>query len=134
MKIFRFAALLVALLISLPPAMAEELTSTGPMTRDDSAAIKYDDEAINEQVVRNWNVDPYVFQQCGKVLELRIALDPDGTVTKVDMPTGDEFSDACRQSAESARRAVLIASPLIFPSGNYPSAIRLRFNPDEMDW
>ena len=111
MKIFRFAALLVALLISVPPAIAEELTSTGPMTRDDSAAIKDDGEAINEQVVQNWSIDPSVFQQCGKPFELRIALDPDGTVTKVDTPVGDPPSDACRQSMESARRAVPFRIP-----------------------
>jgi len=112
----------IVLLTGAPPAMAQETIyySHG-----------YDDD-IRQQIERNWNVDTAAIEACSRPVELRVFLaeDRSGKVTKVDILPGDPESDACKAVAESARRAVLISSPLKLPADNQLSSLKLRFDPN----
>lgn len=66
------------------------------------------------------------------VVELRARLLLDGTVTEVQIINDQPGSPDFPRVAESARRAVMISSPLRLPPGKtYPSMV-LRFHPDRV--
>ncbi|MDE0241037.1 MAG: cell envelope integrity protein TolA [bacterium] len=76
---------------------------TGPLRRTITDAIK-------QKVERNWSVPAGVFDAGELVVTLRVQLGPDGSVRRVE--TVDDGGGASyRTMAESARRAVLKASP-----------------------
>lgn len=91
----------------------------------------YDDD-IRQQIEQNWTVDTAAAEACTQPVELRVFLaeDRSGKVTKVDILPSDQLSDACKTVAESARRAVLMSSPLKLPADSSFSSLRLRFHPD----
>jgi hypothetical protein len=63
---------------------------------------------------------------------MRIALLPDGSVTKMEILNDQPGNAAFRQAAKSARRAVAISSPLKLPPAIAISALILRFYPGQM--
>lgn len=89
---------------------------------------------IGEQIVRNWNVargEECAGRRIG-LIELRIHLDRSGAVTQID-PVNLDSADHCAVAAyDSAKRAVMISSPIELPEGKYFPTIRLRFHPDEV--
>nr|WP_298682386.1 hypothetical protein [uncultured Dongia sp.] len=91
-------------------------------------AISPDEIAFRDQIERNWNINSALIDQCREMIELRVALAPDGTVTKVDILQPGGPAAECRPAAEAARRAVLIASPFKVPSGTYPPSIKFRLS------
>lgn len=103
-----------------------ELASEVPMTAGD-------EDGIRSQIEQNWNLGsaagaPNLDQI---LVELRITLQPDGTVTKVELLNNQ--SDPFFQSiAEGAIRAVKRASPLRMPEGKFWETIKLRFRPSEV--
>jgi hypothetical protein len=116
------AALLLATGCAQRTADEAPLQSEGPLTRDDG-------DPIRDQVEAHWHIPVEAISECPTPFELRVSLAPDGKVTQVEMPVDETTSDACRASMESARRAVLIASPLKIPGDGHISALRLRFDP-----
>ncbi len=94
-----------------------------------------DQDDLLQQIERNWNVDVSALGACGESVELRILLAPDssGEVTGVEILPGLPDTTACKAIGQSARRAVLISSPLKLPAGNGLSSIRLRFQPDILE-
>ena len=76
---------------------------TGPLRRTITDAIK-------QKVERNWSVPAGVFDAGELVVTLRIQLAPDGSVRRVEI-FDDGGGANYRTMAESARRAVLKASP-----------------------
>ena len=100
----------------------------GPLRADD-------DPDIPTQIEQNWNVAPRS-EECADrkigVIELRIHLTPDGTITKVE-PLNLNPSDMCASAAyEAAKRAVMLASPLQLPPGKTYATMTLRFYPDQV--
>ena len=92
-------------------------------------------DGIRPQIEQNWNVAAGA-DECPlerrKPIELRVRLDPDGKVTKIE-PAPDMAQDKCSlMSYDSARRAVMISSPLKLPPGKSFPTIVLRFNPAEV--
>ena len=67
-------------------------------------------DAIKQKVERNWSVPAGVLDAGELVVTLRIQLAPDGSVRRVEI-VDDGVGANYRTMAESARRAVLKASP-----------------------
>jgi hypothetical protein len=59
-------------------------------------------------------------------------LGSDGKVNAVEVLNTQPDNPSFRQAAESARRAVLISSPLKLPPGKSFPSMRLRFYPDKI--
>jgi len=109
--------------------------STGPKTElaSEVALTASEEDGIRGQIERNWNLGSLAGSPdlAGMLVQLRITLQPDGTVTKVDvLNTGS--SPFFRQAAESAVRAVMISSPLKLPPGKTYPSIQFRFYPDQV--
>lgn len=109
--------------------------STGPQTElaSEVPLTASEEDGIRGQIERNWNLGSLAGSPdlAGMLVELRITLQPDGTVTRVDViNTGN--SAYFRQAAESAKRAVMISSPLRLPAGKTYDTMRLRFYPDQV--
>lgn len=87
---------------------------------------------IRRQVESNWNMADWGGspEVAGMVVELRISLLPDGTITDVKLLNDRPGDTTFRQVADSAIRAVKISSPLNLPPGREYSAMILRFRPD----
>ncbi|MBA4096481.1 MAG: hypothetical protein C0484_06865 [Rhodospirillum sp.] len=109
--------------------------STGPQTElaSEVALTASEEDGIRGQIEKVWNLGSLAGSPdlAGLVIELRITLQPDGTVTRVDvlnMSPSPFFGPA----ADSARRAVMIASPLKLPPGKTYDTMRLRFYPDQV--
>ena len=80
---------------------------TGPLRQTIAAAIKH-------KVELNWSV-PVGIRDAGElVITLRIQLERDGSVRRVEIVGGDNGGANYRTMAESGRRAVLKASPFKF--------------------
>lgn len=109
--------------------------STGPQTElaSEVALTASEEDGIRGQIERNWNLGSLAGSPdlAGILIELRITLQPDGTVTKVEVLNSGS-SPYFRPAAESAKRAVLFSSPLKLPAGKTYDTMRLRFYPDQV--
>jgi TonB family protein len=91
-----------------------------------------EEDGIRSQIESNWNLGELAGspEAAGMVVELRVYLLADGTITDVKL-LNDRQGDAMFQKvAESAIRAVKISSPLKLPPGKNYSSMVLRFRPD----
>lgn len=120
-----------------PPVASTSSDSSPPESKPTSEIplTASEEDGIRPQIENNWNVsagaDECPIEQ-RKAAELLVHLDPDGAVTKVE-PVSDLSQDKCSRSAyESARRAVMLSSPLKLPPGKTFSTILLRFHPGEV--
>ncbi len=121
---------------SPPPAPPETAPLAPPAsTRDEPLSLSVRD-AIRRQVEENWSLPAGAREARDLVVDIHIVLLPDGTVraaeivnrARLDQP-GEEFF---RSMAESAKRAVLKASPLRdLPPEKYEQwrEITFRFSP-----
>jgi outer membrane biosynthesis protein TonB len=109
--------------------------STGPQTENVSEIplTASEEDGIRGQIERNWNLGSLAgaADLTGMTIELRITLQPDGTVTRAQViNTGS--SPLFRQASESAMRAVMISSPLKLPPGKTYTSMVIRFHPDQV--
>ena len=94
------------------PAEPPPETSTMSRISDEPLSLSVSD-AIRRQVEENWNVPAGAADAGDLAVEIRILLSPDGTVQRADIVDQAQLSQSFyRTMAESARRAVLQASPL----------------------
>ena len=139
------AILIVAVLLTVlgcasdgrKPAETSEIAASVDAEQpppSENAFSDADERSICDQVERNWNLgSPDASPDlAGMVIEMRIALLPDGTVTKMEILNDQPGNATFRQAAESARRAVAISSPLKLPPGIEISSLILRFDPDQI--
>ena len=116
-------------------AAAEPEESTGPQTEliSEIPMTSGDEDGIRSQIEQNWNLGSAAgapnLEQI--LVELRIELQPDGTVTRVEL-LNNQADPYFRSIAEGAVRAVKRASPLKLPPGKYWPTIKLRFRPSEI--
>ena len=89
---------------------------------------------IRNQIEQNWNLGSLMGspELENVVIELRVHLEPDGKVTGIDVLNDQSDLPSFRHAANSARRAVMISSPLKLPPGKSFPSMRLRFYPDRM--
>jgi hypothetical protein len=90
--------------------------------------------AIKDQVEQNWNLGELADSPKLKdvVIVLRVHLQPDGTVTKVQVMNEQPAIPEVRQAIDNAIRAVMISSPLKLPPGEAFPTLQLRFHPDRV--
>jgi len=92
--------------------------------------------AIQEQLRNCWRLDPGARDARDLVIEIRVELNPDGSVRRssvvdvIRMVQDGYF----RSAAENAMRAIAKCSPFRLPPNKYPiwRDLTLRFNPREM--
>jgi TonB family protein len=113
----------------------EQKAETPAAADGDASKLPFDapERNIRTQIERNWNLGSLAASPdlAEMMVELRIALLPDGTVTEVQVVNAQPSTAETRQLAESAIRAVMIASPLKLPPGTSFSSITVRFRPSE---
>ncbi len=114
---------------------APQEASTGPQTENVSEIplTASEEDGIRGQIERNWNLGSLAGPPdlAGMLVELRLTLLPDGTVSKVELLNSGS-SPYFRQAAESAKRAVMVSSPLQLPPGKTYETMRLRFYPEQV--
>lgn len=120
-----------------PPTPAETRQSQQQAFADPSQQLSASEiDAIRQQVQRCWNVDVGMRGIEKFVAEIRVQVNPDGTVHRADIDYGSASSDPnWGIFAESARRAVLVCRQLRVPASRPYSAwqnITLVFNAREM--
>ena len=123
-----------------PPAKARPVVNWGTpasysATQDaGTASANSDHTSVSDQVERNWNLGSLAGSPDIKdmVIEMRIALLPDGTITRIDILNDRPGNPTFQQAAESAARAVAISSPLRLPPGKTIDSLVLRFHPGEV--
>lgn len=105
-------------------------TSVPPTTTPLTQAEEQD---LRDQIERNWNLGGLVGSPdlADVVIELRVQLEPDGKVSKIDVLNDQPDAPSFRDAADSARRAVMISSPLKLPPGKSFKTVRLRFYPGQ---
>lgn len=103
-----------------------ELTSEVPLTASE-------EDGIRGQIEKVWNLGSLAGSPdlAGLVIEMRITLQPDGTVTRAEV-LNTSPSPFFGPASESAKRAIMIASPLKLPPGKTYDTMRLRFYPDQV--
>jgi outer membrane biosynthesis protein TonB len=106
--------------------------STGPMTEQTSEIpmTASEEDGIRGQIEGNWNKGSFSGAPNIEtmVIELRIHLQPDGTVTKAEVLNNDP-NPYFQAAAGSAVRAAMISSPLRLPPGKTWDTIKLVFHP-----
>jgi outer membrane biosynthesis protein TonB len=109
--------------------------STGPQTENISEVplTASEEDGIRGQIERNWNLGSLAGAPdlTGMLIEVRIALQPDGTVTRAEV-INSGASPMFRQASEGAVRAVMVSSPLKLPPGKTYNTMVLRFRPDQV--
>jgi outer membrane biosynthesis protein TonB len=109
--------------------------STGPQTENISEIplTASEEDGIRGQIESNWNLGSLAGAPdlTGMTIEVRLTLQPDGTVTGANVINGST-NPSFRQAGESAIRAVMISSPIKLPPGKTYDSIVLRFHPDQV--
>lgn len=108
-------------------ARAQHLTSEIPLTASE-------EDGIRDQIARNWNLGSLAASPNleGMVVELRVGLLPDGTITRAEIINQQPGNPDFRLAADSAMRAVMISSPLKLPPGKTFTSLNIRFYPGEV--
>lgn len=109
----------------------------GPPARQVSAFERNDmARAIKQQLQRCWRLDPGAMEAEDMVIEIRVLLNPDGSVRQaVILDVARMVRDGYfRSAAENAKRAIDVCSPFRLPPRKYDiwRELTLRFNPREM--
>ncbi|HSW44962.1 MAG TPA: TonB C-terminal domain-containing protein, partial [Phycisphaerae bacterium] len=92
-------------------------------------------DAIRAHVEKQWNIPAGAKDAANLVVQIRITVLPDGTVTGAEIVNAPLVMDSFYQAAaDSARRAVRLASPLPIPRDKYDQFrdFVMRFNPKDM--
>ena len=93
-------------------------------------------QAIQQQLRACWRLDPGAREAEDMVVEIRVTLNPDGSVRQADIVDVVRMvQDAYfRSAAENAKRAIDVCSPFELPMRKYDvwRQLTLRFNPREM--
>ncbi|WP_119302178.1 cell envelope integrity protein TolA [Dongia deserti] len=108
--------------------------STGPQTENVSEIplTASEEGMIKGQIERNWNLGSLAgASDLSMIIEVRITLQPDGTVTRAQV-VNSGTSPLFRQASEGAVRAVMLSSPLKLPPGKTYSTMLLRFDPAQV--
>jgi membrane protein involved in colicin uptake len=92
-------------------------------------------DMIRAQIERHWNVDPGKAGALDMVIEIAVSFDPNGTVRTAKIVDQARLGSdpAFRSLAESALRAVFMASPVQAPAKKYEvwREVRLFFRPQD---
>ncbi len=117
------------------PAPAEQ--SEGPQASQVSEIplTASEEDGIRAQVEKNWNLGSLAGSPDMEsiLVEVRVTLQPDGTVTNVQV-VNSQSSPFFKQAAESCVRAIKMSSPIKLPPGKTYSTMLLRFAPKDVSF
>jgi len=92
-------------------------------------------DMIKAQIYKNWNIPAGAKDAANLIIPVHVMLEPDGRVTMAEIVDTLRYNTDSfyRAAADSARRAVLLSSPLKAPPTKYDQwkDIILRFNPKD---
>ena len=118
-----------------PPATVGTAQPAPRYTPDEPPTINLID-LVKRQIQECWSLPAGAKEAENLVVDIQVALDPDGTVRQVRIVDAArmEQDSFFRAAAESARRAVLKCSPLKLPPETYQQwkTMTLTFDPKEM--
>jgi len=111
---------------------AETESSDAPAGSDAAYALR---DYVRAQVMRRWSLDLSLLGRRQWIVALRVVMKASGQITKAEIVDTHRYaSDAVfRQIAMSARNAVLLASPILLPAGNYPAETEMILDLDPRD-
>jgi TonB family protein len=115
-----------------PQPPTQEATTTA---LSDQPLTMSEIDAIRQQIEKCWNVPAGARDAENLIVDVRVQLNEDGSVASADIVDKSKLADPFyRAAAESARRAVMLCSPLQLPTKKYTTwrTITLSFNPKEM--
>jgi hypothetical protein len=110
------------------PISQQSLAESKPLMSDDAAlgrvaALR---DFIRDQVERHWNLNLASLGHDEFLIPIRIQITSSGTVLKAEIIDTARASDPVyHEIASSARNAVLSASPLSLPAGDYQNVTEL---------
>ncbi|HEX9791976.1 MAG TPA: hypothetical protein VGA60_15050, partial [Kiloniellales bacterium] len=109
----------------------------GPVSRQVSAFEQNDMvSAIQQQLSDCWRLDPGAVDAEDMLVEIRVALNPDGSIQRADVVDVARMSrdGYFRSAAENAMHAIYKCAPFRLPTNKYQiwRELTLRFNPREM--
>jgi hypothetical protein len=88
---------------------------------------------VRAQILRRWNLDLSLLGARDWIVALHVVLKRNGTISQAEVVDKHRYAtDAVfRQLALSAKNAVLLASPIALPAGDYPAetAMTLKLDP-----
>ena len=87
------------------------------------------EQALRLKIESNWNV-PALEGNCLQPMTFRVHLGAGGTVEEVKLLDPEAMPQSCQQFADSAKRAILISSPLPVPEGLV--MLQLNFDPTKI--
>jgi hypothetical protein len=90
---------------------------------------------LRAQIERHWDFDVSSLGSTDLTVAIHVEIAPNGAVSQVDIVDDPRYSSnpSYRAAADSARRAVLVASPLQIPPGRYDDFKDVTLNLDPRD-
>ena len=115
--------------VAAKPSQAQPTTSAEPISMSEK-------DAIRAQIERCWNVPAGAREAENLIVEVKVLLNPDGSVVRADIVDDGRYSKDTfyRTAADSARRAVYLCSPLRVPPNKYDQwkSMTVTFNPRDL--
>ncbi len=116
-----------------PTPQPQQVTAATPAPLSSLQPSASDIDFVRSQIERRWNFDIGARDAGSLIVQVHVLLQPDGTVSEADIVDNPRYSTDSfyRSAADSARRAVLAASPLQLPPGKYEmfKDFTFRFDP-----
>ena len=108
---------------SQPQSAETKMSSTDDAAPGSAAALR---DFIRDQVERHWSLDLASLGAEEFSIPIRVEITSDGTVLKAEIiNSARDMNPIYREVAASARNAVLSASPLSLPAGEYQNEMEL---------
>jgi hypothetical protein len=123
-----------------PTSTLPALDNSEAADTDDASSGAVGDEAaysvkdfVRAQIERRWNLDLGKLGNRNFVIRIRVVMTSRGTITKAEIVDRQRYTEDAvyRSIALSARNAIILASPLVLPAGQYADTMdmTLALNP-----
>jgi hypothetical protein len=113
---------------------SRDVSTSNDATPGDEATYSLRDY-IRAQILRRWNLDLGATGARSVVVALHVVMKANGTIASAEIIDRHRYATdaAFRQIAMSARNAILLASPINLPAGNYAAetAMTINLNPKD---
>jgi len=125
-----------------PETDTQALHGAGEQTTDAASDAAAGSEAmyslrdfLRAQIERRWNIDLSVLGERRIVVALRVVMKRNGAITTAEIVDKTRYASdkQFRQVAISARNAILLASPIALPAGDYPAETEMTLKLDPRD-
>ncbi len=124
------------------PSVLPTLDNVGISDADENSPGAVGNEAtysvkdfVRAQIERRWNLDLGKLGSRSFVIPIRVVMKSNGTITKAEIVDKQRYSDDAvyRSIALSARNAIILASPLVLPAGQYAETMDMTLNLNPRD-